>query len=93
MNDALYEQLVTRKLKASGIFISILVIALAAAAAVLGMPFLGFLSFIIAILILMIGYYFIFSKFNVEYEYMILNHDFQIDAIYNKSKRKNMLQF
>lgn len=93
MNDALYEQLVTRKLKASGIFISILVIALAAAAAVLGMPFLGFLSFIIAILILMIGYYFIFSKFNVEYEYMILNHDFQIDAIYNKSKRKNMLNF
>ena len=38
-------------------------------------------------------FYFIFPKLNVEYEYMILNHDLQIDAIYNKSKRKHMLSF
>ena len=40
-----------------------------------------------------IAFYFIFPKLNVEYEYMILNHDLQIDAIYNKSKRKHMLSF
>ena len=61
--------------------------------AVLGMPLVGFLSFLIAVLILMIAFYFIFPKLNVEYEYMILNHDLQIDAIYNKSKRKHMLSF
>mgnify|MGYP000659420879 CR=1 FL=1 len=48
---------------------------------------------LIAVLILMIAFYFIFQSFNVEYEYMILNHDLQIDAIYNKSKRKHMLSF
>ena len=93
MNDALYEQLVPRKQKTSGILISILIIVLAVAVAVLGMPLVGFLSFLIAVLILMIAFYFIFPKLNVEYEYMILNHDLQIDAIYNKSKRKHMLSF
>lgn len=94
MNDALYEQLVPRKQKTSGILISILIIVLAVAVAVLGMPLVGFS---------VISYrsfdpedrifYFIFPKLNVEYEYMILNHDLQIDAIYNKSKRKHMLSF
>lgn len=47
MNDALYEQLVPRKQKTSGILISILIIVLAVAVAVLGMPrsvFCHFLS-------------------------------------------------
>ena len=48
MNDALYEQLVPRKQKTSGILISILIIVLAVAVAVLGMPLVGFLSFLIA---------------------------------------------
>ena len=52
MNDALYEQLVPRKQKTSGILISILIIVLAVAVAVLGMPLVGFLSFLIAVLIL-----------------------------------------
>ena len=55
MNDALYEQLVPRKQKTSGILISILIIVLAVAVAVLGMPLVGFLSFLIAVLILMIA--------------------------------------
>ena len=93
MNDALYEQLVPRRQKTSGILISILIIVLADAAAVFGMPWIGILSFFIAVLIRMIAFYFIFPKLRVEYEYMILNHDLQIDAIYNKSKRKNMLNF
>ena len=71
MNDALYEQLVPRKQKTSGILISILIIVLAVAVAVLGMPLVGFLSFLIAVLILMIAFYFIFPKLNVEYETMI----------------------
>ena len=60
------------------------------AVAVLGMPFIGFLSFMIAVILAVIAYYFIFPKLNVEYEYIILNHDLQIDAIYNKAKRKRL---
>ena len=92
MNDALYEQLVPRKQKTSGILISILIIVLAVAVAVLGMPLVGFChsyrSFDPDDSLL-----FYLPKLNVEYEYMILNHDLQIDAIYNKSKRKHMLSF
>ena len=50
----------------------------------------GFLSFVIAVILAVVAYYFIFPKLNVEYEYMILNHDLQIDAIYNKAKRKRL---
>ena len=89
MNDALYEQLVPRKQKTSGILISILIIVLAVAVAVLGMPLVGFLSFLIAVLILMIAFYFIFPKLNVEYEYMILNHDLQIEP-FTTSPKENI---
>ena len=48
--------------KTSGILISILIIVLAVAVAVLGMPLVGFLSFLIAVLILMIAFLFYLSK-------------------------------
>ena len=88
MNDALYEQLISRRPKAYDLPVRILVILVIVAVAVLGMPFIGFLSFVIAVILAVVAYYFIFPKLNVEYEYIILNHDLQIDAIYNKAKRK-----
>ena len=54
------------------------------------MPVIGILSFVIAVILAVLAYYFVFPKLNVEYEYIILNHDLQIDAIYNKSKRKRL---
>lgn len=90
MNDALYEQLIARRPKAYDLPVRILVILVIVAVAVLGMPFLGVLSFVIAVILAVVAYYFIFTKLNVEYEYMILNHDLQVDAIYNRSKRKRL---
>lgn len=90
MNDALYEQLVVRRPKAYDLPVRILVILVIVAVAVFGMPFLGLLAFVIAVILAVIAYYFIFSRLNVEYEYMILNHDLQIDAIYNRAKRKRL---
>lgn len=90
MNDALYEQLISRRPKAYDLPVRILVILVIAAVAILGMPFVGFLSFVIAVVLAVIAYYFIFPKLSVEYEYIILNHDLQIDAIYNKAKRKRL---
>ena len=87
MNDALYEQLISRRPKAYDLPVRILVILVIVAVAVLGMPFVGFLSFVIAVILAVVAYYFIFPKLN---EYMILNHDLQIDAIYNKAKRKRL---
>lgn len=90
MNDALYEQLVARRPKPYDIPVRVLVILIIVAVAVLGMPYIGLLSFVIAVLIAIAAYYFIFPRLNVEYEYTILNHDLQIDAIYNKAKRKSL---
>lgn len=90
MNDALYEQLISRRPKAYDLPVRILVILVIVAVAILGMPFVGFLSFVIAVILAVIAYYFIFPKLSVEYEYIILNHDLQIDAIYNKAKRKRL---
>ena len=82
MNDALYEQLIARRPKAYDLPVRILVILVIVAVAVLGMPFIGFLSFMIAVILAVIAY-----------EYIILNHDLQIDAIYNKAKRKRLNNF
>lgn len=90
MNDALYEHLVSRRPKAYDIPVRILLILAVVAIAVLGMPFIGFLSFAVAVIAAFLIYTFIFPRLNVEYEYVLLNHDLQIDAIYNKSKRKSL---
>lgn len=93
MNDALYEQLVARKPKPYDIPVRILVIAVIVAIAIFGMPFIGFLSFALAVAAAFLAYYIIFPRLSVEYEYVLLNHDLQIDAIYNRSKRKSLRSF
>lgn len=39
----------------------------------------------------LLAYYFAFPLLNVEYEYSLLNHDLEIDAIYSKEKRKSKM--
>ena len=91
MNDALYELIVARKPKPYDLVIRILVILLIIAVAIGGMPFIGMTSFLLAVLIAILAYYFIFPRLSVEYEYTLLNHDMQIDVIYNKAKRKSLM--
>lgn len=93
MNDAFYEQLVTRKSKPTDFLIRILIIIFIAAVAVLGTPFIGFLAFFIAVLLALGAYYFIFPRLNVEYEYTLLNYDIDVAAIFSKEKRKNITSF
>lgn len=93
MNDALYEQLVARRPKPYDLAVRVLVIVVIVAVAVLGMPFLGVIAFMIAVVLALLAYYFIFPKLSVEYEYALLNHDMQIDIIYNRAKRKHKLNF
>lgn len=91
MNDALYELLITRKPKATDLLIRIAVIAVIVGVAVFGMPFLGPMSLMAAIVLGILAWYLVFPMLSVEYEYVLLNHDLQIDAIYNQSKRKNKM--
>lgn len=93
MNDSFYEQLVPHK---SGLKENLIRIAVTAAITLfllLTLPMLGFLSLVITIVLALAAYYFLFQKLNVEYEYTLLNHDLEVDAIYSKSKRKKLLTF
>lgn len=93
MNDAYYEQLVARKSKPIDMAIRVFTIFFIGAIAVLGMPFIGFLAVFVAVLLGILAYYFVFPRLNVEYEYVLLNHDMDVDAIYSQSKRKRQLSF
>lgn len=93
MNDAFYEQIVPRKSRATDTVIRILTIAILAAILIFTMPLIGFIGIMITVVLAFGAYYLIFPKLNVEYEYTILNHDMQIDAIYSKSKRKSLHSF
>lgn len=88
MNDALCEHIVARKSKPTDLLIRILIIVVIVAIAIGGMPFLGFFSIAVAAIVALLAYYFAFPLLKVEYEYSLLNHDMEIDAIYNKEKRK-----
>ena len=91
MNDALCEHIVARKSKPMDFVIRILIIVVIVAIAIGGMPFLGFFAFALAAVLALLAYYFAFPLLNVEYEYSLLNHDLDIDAIYSKEKRKSKM--
>ena len=91
MNDALYEQLVTRKSRPMDLVIRILCIAALVVVLCGGMLFIGSLAVLVTILLGVLIYYFVFPKLDVEYEYTLLNHDLEIDAIYSKSNAKKKL--
>lgn len=88
MNDALYELLVARRPKPYDLPVRILLVLLVAAIVFFGGYYIGFLAVFIAVLVALAAYYLIFPRLNVEFEYTLLNHDMQIDIIYNRSKRK-----
>lgn len=92
--DTFCEQLVTIKkdFKTNALYIGIWVLA-----AVLAAPFFLFPLFRgFAVLIafgLGYGAYWLSSKLNVEFEYIITNDTIDIDQIINKSSRKRILSF
>lgn len=90
MNDALYELIVARKPKPYDLIVRILAVLIIAAVVVVGMPLIGITAFLAAVLLALLAGYFVFPRLNVEYEYTLLNHDMQIDVIYNKAKRKSL---
>ena len=81
MNDAMYEQIVARKPRPYDLLIRILIVLLIVAIIFFGMPLIGMIALLPALVVGFLAYYIIFPRLNVEYEYSILNHDIQIDAI------------
>lgn len=93
MNDSFYEQLVARRSRPTDVAIRIVIIVALVAVFIFTLPFLGYLAVLITVLLAFLAYYFVFPRLSVEYEYTLLNHDMQVDAIYNRAKRKKQLSF
>ncbi|MBQ8306388.1 MAG: hypothetical protein IJX90_09260 [Blautia sp.] len=92
MSD-LYTELLVKKEKTSkdsGIkFGMIALIVLAAAAGLLINPLLLILALVLGVA----AYYFVFPRTDLEYEYLFVNGDFDIDMIMAKTKRKRVMSF
>ena len=92
MDISLYEHLVARqnqmKTRLAKALIITLIIVMAA------IIFVVFPAFLPVVLILaVLAYFFVFPRFNVEYEYTILRQDLDVDIIYNKTTRKSANSF
>ena len=74
MNDSFHEQLVTKKPKGNPLAIRIIVVVLIILFFTIGALFLGFLSIIIAVVLGVAAYFYIFPNLKVEYEYSLVNH-------------------
>ena len=92
MNDALYEQLVPRRSRSMDLVIPYFMHCRSCSCTLRRYAvFIGSLAVLVTILLGVLVYYFVFPKLDVEYEYTLLNHGLEIDAIYSKSKRKKMM--
>ena len=87
MDDTLYELLVARYNNMKNNLLKSLVMTLMIVFALIAI-FLSPIFFPVALIIDALLYIFVLPRFNVEYEYTLLRQDFDIDIIYNKSKRK-----
>ena len=92
MSDLYSEVLVKRQpgsmdiLKKAGVIAGILLLA---AGGILITPIL----LLAAIILGVVSWFFIFPLFHVEYEYLILNRELDIDAIYSQQKRKTVAKY
>ena len=91
MGDIFAEQLVKRKKKPSEQFLKYALTALVVVFALGGWFVNGILVYLA--LALAIACYFIFPRFNVEYEYSYVNGEFDVDVIYSMQKRKKKEAF
>lgn len=87
MSDFYTEQLVKRKTSGKDVMIKILLIAVTVLSFLI-VPILPFLL-IIPVLLIVLDY-FMFRRLDLEYEYLYVNGDLDIDKIMGKQKRKRV---
>jgi len=89
MNDAYYEQIVKGKAKpkAIALLVALILIGILSVVLMLAIPFL----MIVVLGVIVILHIYAYPRLKVEYEYTVLNSEFDISSIYNKAKRKKAL--
>lgn len=90
MNDTFCEHIVQRKTGPKDMVIRILSIVIVCVLLMSSMIFGAIMNFL-AIGFGIFAVLWIFPKLKVEYEYSLLNHDLNVDIIYNQAKRKHLM--
>lgn len=93
MKDYMYEQLISKKITPIDIALRIASILVLVLLAYPGILFLGYLSMFLVVGWGLFIFFRLFLRTQTEYEYVLLNHDFQIDAIYNRTNRHELISF
>lgn len=90
MNDGYEEILVKRGRSAKDSFLKGMVISVAAILIVIGVFFFNPLFLIAGVAFAFLAYYLILPNFDIEYEYLYVGGDIDIDKIMAKRKRKRI---
>lgn len=90
MDTTFYELLVPRFQRATDRIVLIVAASVAIIATIISFIINPLLSLVMVILDFLF-YYFILPKFYVEYEYIFLHQELDIDVIYKKAKRKSLI--
>ncbi len=91
MNDSYAEVLVKKQASAMDRLKKTGLIALLALAVLISL-FFDF-RFLLAVVILGVATFFLLPAFDLEYEYLLVNRELDIDKIYSRKKRKQEAQF
>lgn len=89
MNDNFHEQLITKKQKGNPLVIRIIVVVFIILFLTIGALFLGFLSIIIAVVLGVTAYFYIFPNLSVEYEYSLVTMNWISPQFTASQKEKN----
>lgn len=90
MMDVFNEHIVSRKPSGAQWVLRILILLAAALLSLLAVTFVPQIGLVLAAGIIY-GAYWLFSSFNVEYEYILTNGELDVDKIVNRRKRKRVL--
>ena len=93
MNDGYEEILVKRQPRAVDTVLKILVIAAAVVPVVFGLVFAFLPAMAIGVVLGFLGYYFLLPQLDIEYEYLYVGGDIDIDKIMSKRKRKKVASY
>ena len=92
MNDLYQEILVKKKASAKDTALKILVIAVTVLVLAAGVLFLTPLL-LVGLVLCFVDFYFLLPQFDLEYEYLYVNGDIDVDKIMSKSRRKKVASF
>ena len=93
MNDGYEEILVKRQPRAVDTVLKILVIAAAVIPVIFGVVFAFLPAIAIGIVLGFVGYYLLLPQLEVEFEYLYVGGDIDIDKIMSKRKRKKVASY